>query len=73
MKNAVDTAAVFKQPVDCFGCGGEFYFKLSAIAENQRLKCPSCGADIDLRCEAYESQVASVRDTIATIGHLQRL
>jgi len=39
----VDTGAVFKHPVHCFGCDQAFYFTLRKIAEAKKLACPLCG------------------------------
>jgi hypothetical protein len=63
----VDTGAVFKHPVDCFGCGQTLYFTLRKIAEAKKLACPLCGSDINLTDEAYGFVVTSVRETIALI------
>jgi hypothetical protein len=72
----VDTAAVFKHPVHCFGCDQAFYFTLRKIAEAEKLACPLCGSDINLTDEAYGSVVTSVKETIALIDRfagLQRI
>src|SRR5262249_14026186 len=61
----VDTGAVFKHPVHCFGCDQAFYFTLRKIAEAKKLPCPLCGLDINLTDEAYGFVVTSVKDTIA--------
>jgi hypothetical protein len=37
MACGVDTGAVFKHPVHCFGCGQAFYFTLRKIAEAKNL------------------------------------
>jgi hypothetical protein len=63
----VDTGAVFKRPVHCFGCGQAFYFTLRKIAEAKKLACPLCGSDIDLTDDAYGFVVTSVKETIALI------
>jgi hypothetical protein len=63
----VDTGAVFKHPVHCFGCDQPFYFTLRKIAEAKKLACPLCGSDINLTDEAYGFVVTSVRETIALI------
>jgi hypothetical protein len=63
----VDTGAVFKRPVHCFGCGQAFYFTLRKIAEAKKLACPLCGSDIDLTDKAYGFVVTSVKETIALI------
>ena len=63
----VDTGAVFKHPVHCFGCDQAFYFTLRKIAEAKKLACPLCGSDINLTDEAYGFVVTSVRETIALI------
>jgi len=63
----VDTGAVFKHPVHCFGCGQAFYFTLRKIAEAKKLACPLCGSDINLTDEAYGFVVTSVKETIALI------
>jgi hypothetical protein len=67
MAFAVDTGAVFKHPVHCFGCGQAFYFTLRKIAEAKKLACPLCGSDINLTDEAYGFVVTSVKETIALI------
>jgi hypothetical protein len=63
----VDTAAVFKHPVHCFGCDQAFYFTLRKIAEAEKLACPLCGSDINLTDEAYGSVVTAIKETIALI------
>jgi hypothetical protein len=63
----VDTGAVFKHPVHCFGCDQAFYFTLRKIAEAKKLACPLCGSDINLADEAYGFVVTSVKETIALI------
>ena len=63
----VDTGAVFKHPVHCFGCEQAFYFTLRKIAEAKKLTCPLCGSDINLTDEAYGFVVTSVKETIALI------
>jgi hypothetical protein len=62
----VDTGAVFKRPVHCFGCGQAFYFTLRKIAEAKKLACP-LGSDIDLTDKAYGFVVTSVKETIALV------
>ena len=69
----VDTGAVFKRPVHCFGCGQAFYFTLRKIAEAKKLACPLCGSDIDLTDEAYGFVVTSVKETIASLTSSPRL
>jgi len=68
----VDTGAVFKHPVHCFGCGQAFYFTLRKIAAAKKLTCPLCGSDINLTDEAYGFVVASVKETIALIDQSSR-
>jgi hypothetical protein len=68
MARQVDTSEVFKHPVHCFRCDEAFYFTLRAIGEEEKLKCPVCGAGINLSDDGYKSLVASVRDTIRSIG-----
>jgi hypothetical protein len=68
----VDTGAVFKHPVHCFGCDQAFYFTLRKIAEAKKLACPQCGSDINLTDEAYGSVVTSVKQTIALIDQNSR-
>jgi hypothetical protein len=63
----VDTGAVFKHPVHCFGCEQAFYFTLRKIAEAKKLACALCGSDINLTDEAYGFVVTSVKETIALI------
>jgi len=63
----VDTGAVFKHPVHCFGCDQASYFTLRKIAAAKKLICPLCGSDINLTDEAYGFVVTSVRETIALI------
>jgi hypothetical protein len=63
----VDTGAVFKHPVHCFGCEQAFYFTLRKIAEAKKLACPLCGSDINLTDKAYGLVVTSVKETIALI------
>ena len=63
----VDTGAVFKRPVHCFGCGQAFYFTLRKIAEAKKLACPLCGSDINLTDEAYGFVVTEVKETVALI------
>jgi hypothetical protein len=65
----VDTGAVFKHPVHCFGCDQAFYFTLRKIAEAKKLACPLCGSDINLTDEAYGFVVTSVKETIGLIDH----
>ena len=67
MACGVDTGAVFKHPVHCFGCGQAFYFTLRKIAEAKKLACPLCGSDINLTDEAYGLVVTSVKETLALI------
>jgi hypothetical protein len=68
----VDTGAVFKHPVHCFGCDQAFYFTLRKIAEAKKLACPLCGSDINLADEAYGFVVTSVKETIALIDQSSR-
>jgi hypothetical protein len=68
----VDTGAVFKHPVHCFGCEQVFYFTLRKIAEAKKLACPLCGSDINLTDEAYGFVVTSVKETIALIDQRSR-
>ena len=68
----VDTGAVFKYPVHCFGCDQDFYFPLRKIAEAKILPCPLCGSDINLSDEAYGLVVTSVKETIALIDQSSR-
>ena len=68
----VDTGAVFKHPVHCFGCDQAFYFTLRKIAEATKLACPLCGSDINLTDEAYGFVVTSVKETIALIDQSSR-
>jgi rRNA maturation endonuclease Nob1 len=68
----VDTGAVFKHPVQCFGCDQAFYFTLRKIAKAEKLACPLCGSDINLTDEAYRSVVSSVKETIALIDQGSR-
>jgi hypothetical protein len=68
----VDTGAVFKHPVHCFGCEQSFYFTLRKIAEAKKLACPLCGSDINLADEAYGFVVISVKETIALIDQSSR-
>jgi RNA polymerase subunit RPABC4/transcription elongation factor Spt4 len=63
----VDTGAVFKHPVHCFGCDQAFYFTLRTIAEAKKLACPLCGSNINLTDEAYGFVVTLVKETIALI------
>jgi DNA-directed RNA polymerase subunit RPC12/RpoP len=69
--NRVDTGAVFKHPVHCFGCHDVFYFTLREIAEAEKLACPQCGSDINLADRAYESLIIWAKDTIAVIDQIQ--
>jgi hypothetical protein len=68
----VDTGAVFKHPVHCFGCDQAFYFTLRKIAAAKKLTCPLCGSDINLTDEAYGFVVTSVKETIALIDQSSR-
>src|SRR5262249_15953315 len=68
----VDTGAVFKHPVHCFGCEQAFYFTLRKIAAAKKLTCPVCGSDINLSDEAYEFFVTSLKATIALIDQSSR-
>jgi hypothetical protein len=70
MSGPVDTSRIFKQPVHCVTCDEAFYFTLSSIAENQRLACPLCSADINLGDDAYRPLVATVKETIVAIRAL---
>jgi DNA-directed RNA polymerase subunit RPC12/RpoP len=69
--NRIDTGAVFKHPVHCFGCHEVFYFTLREIAEAEKLACPQCGSDINLADRAYESLIIWAKDTIAVIDQIQ--
>src|SRR5262245_35441992 len=68
----VDTGAVFKHSVHCFGCDQAFYFTLRKIAEAQKLTCPLCGSDTNLADDAYGFVVTSVKETIALIDQSSR-
>jgi hypothetical protein len=68
----VDTGAVFKRPVHCFGCDQAIYFTLRKIAETKKLACPLCGSDINLTDEAYGFVVTSVKETIALTDQSSR-
>jgi hypothetical protein len=68
----VDTGAVFKHPVHCFGCDQSFYFTLREIAEAKKLACSLCGSDINLADEAYGVVVASIKETLARIDQGSR-
>ena len=72
MACGVDTGAVFKHPVHCFGCDQASYFTLRKIAEAKKLACPLCGSDINLTDEAYGFVVASVKEKIALIDQSSR-
>jgi hypothetical protein len=63
----VDTGAVFKHPVQCFGCNQAFYFTLRRITEAKKLACPLCGSDINLTDEAYRFVVTTITETLARI------
>jgi hypothetical protein len=69
--NRVDTGAVFKHPVHCFGCHEVFYFTLREIVSCQTLVCPQCDSDINLADPAYESLIIWAKDTIAVIDQIQ--
>jgi hypothetical protein len=69
--NRVDTGAVFKHPVHCFGCHEVFYFTLREIAGAPKLACPQCDSDINLADRAYESLIIWAKDTIAVIDQIQ--
>jgi hypothetical protein len=69
--NRVDTGAVFKHPVDCFGCHEAFYFTLRKIAGAEKLACPQCGSDIDLADRAHESLITWAKETTASIDQIQ--
>jgi hypothetical protein len=69
----VDTGAVFKHPVRCFGCHEAFYFTLRKIAAAEKLTCPQCGSDIDLIDQAYELLIAWAKETTASIDQIQNL
>jgi uncharacterized Zn-finger protein len=68
----VDTGAVFKHPIHCFGCDQAFYFTLRKIAEAKKLACPLCGSDINLTDEAYGFVVTSVKEAMALIDQSSR-
>jgi hypothetical protein len=68
----VDTGAVFKQPVHCFGCDQSFYFTLREIAQAKKLACPVCDSHINLADEAYAVVVAWVKETLAGIDQSSR-
>jgi hypothetical protein len=61
---SVDTGKVFKRPVFCPTCDSEFLFTLRAIADDPKLKCPSCRGEINIRGDEYGRLVAQVRETI---------
>lgn len=69
--NRVDTGAVFKHPVHCFGCDGVFYFTLREIAGAQKLACPQCDSDINFADPAYKSLIIWAKDTITVIDQIQ--
>jgi hypothetical protein len=69
--NRVDTGAIFKHPVHCFGCDEVFYFTLREIAGAQKLACPQCDSDINLVDPAYESLIIWAKDTITVIDQIQ--
>jgi rRNA maturation endonuclease Nob1 len=69
--NRVDTGAVFKHPVHCFGCHEAFYFTLRKIAGSEKLACPQCGSDINLGARAYESLITWAKETTASIDQIQ--
>jgi hypothetical protein len=68
----VDTGAVFKHPVHCFGCDQSFYFTLREIDEAKKLACPVCDSHINLADEAYAVVVAWVKETLAGIDQSSR-
>jgi hypothetical protein len=70
--SGVDTGAVFKHLVRCFGCGEAFYFPLRKIAEAKMLRCTQCGSDINLADGVYKPLVTETKETIALID-LQQL
>jgi rRNA maturation endonuclease Nob1 len=67
----VDTAAVFKHPVHCFGCHEAFYFTLRKIGGAERLACPQCGSDLNLADRAYESLITWAKEMTASIDQIQ--
>ena len=69
----VDTGAVFKHPVQCFGCDAAFYFSLRKIAESKALACPQCGSEINLVASTYASVVTEARQAVALIDDVQNL
>jgi uncharacterized paraquat-inducible protein A len=70
---AVDTGAVFKEPLHCVGCDAAFYFTIRKIAEAQKLACPQCGSDINLADSAYQSLVMRAKETIELIDQSSRM
>jgi hypothetical protein len=69
--NRVDTGAVFKHPVHCFGCDEVFYFTLRDIVGAKKLPCPQCESDINLADPAYKPLIIWAKDTIAVIDQIQ--
>jgi hypothetical protein len=70
---AVDTGAVFKEPLLCFGCDEAFYFTIRKIAEAEKLACPQCGSDINLADSVYQSLVMRAKETIELIDQSSRM
>ncbi len=64
---SVDTSSVFKRPLHCLSCDGDFYFTLRSIAQSQKLACPHCGRDLNLN---NRSVVADVRITVQNLDKL---
>jgi hypothetical protein len=73
LMRGVDTGAVFKQQVPCFGCDEAFYFTLRKISEAKTLTCPHCGSAIDLTDGAYRSLVTEAKEAIALIDDLHHV
>ena len=69
--NRVDTGAVFRHPVHCFGCHEVFYFTLREMAGSEKLACPQCGSAINLADRAYESLTTWAKETTASIDRIQ--
>jgi uncharacterized paraquat-inducible protein A len=61
---SVDTSSVFKRPLHCLRCDGDFYFTLRSIAQSQKLACPQCGRDLNPN---NRSVVADVRITVQNL------
>jgi uncharacterized protein (DUF983 family) len=69
---ALDTGKVFKRPVFCPHCYEDYLFALRAIAENTRLKCPSCGGAIDIANPGYDALVRDVKNILERLEHNPR-